>query len=121
MESQSQNSERRFSPEEVKSRCSRRLTELLENYSNEVPEKIVHSYDDDNQYKVRAAWWTSLRINFDIANKYSLLSDSITEKFETIYARHLEDLEKDRLTKGERIQEMNLVLQEIIDHLKVEA
>lgn len=51
------------------------LRELRDDWSNNIPRRIVHSTDADNRYKIRIGWWTALILSLEGAIESGMVPD----------------------------------------------
>lgn len=98
---------------------------LRDEYSNEVPEEIIHSTSDNNKFKIRRGWFASLVGEFDMfAEDYLQNSEDEDakllvvdiEKFIVDYtSREFQNLERIDVSN---VEEADLLLSRVIDHLE---
>lgn len=96
-----------------------RLKLLLNNFSDEIPSKVIHSPDEDNKYKVRASWWSSVSLNIYGLGKHGLIPKEYIEEYNKIMELHQKNLnENNGLTKAESIEAVNELIGKVIKHLE---
>lgn len=97
-----------------------RLKFIMAEYSDEIPTREVHSNDPDNEYKVRAAWWTSISLNMHGLKERKLISNEFVEEYHKIFNEHQKNLNETGLTKVESIEAVNELIKKVIKYLEDE-
>jgi hypothetical protein len=57
-----------------------KLRYLRDDFSEEIPKRIIHSTDPDNRYKVRAAWFTCVSAYLSLGMRKGFISDELRER-----------------------------------------
>jgi hypothetical protein len=95
-----------------------RLKLLMSDFSDEIPKEIIHSPDEDNKYKVRAAWWSSVTLNIYGLKEKGLISKELSDEYDQICEFHQKNLNEGGLTKKEDIDAVNAFLEKVIKILE---
>lgn len=98
------------------SRAQYAIKQLRELYtwSDEIPDRILNSTDEDNKYKVRKAWWTAIILNLGDAIRYShklYENNTLIRKVYIFTKKYQRDLEGRNPTSKD-IRDANSLLQE---------
>ncbi|GEM_PF-1729108 len=93
-------------PEELQIRLNENIRMLRDAYSNEIPENIVHSTDENNKFKVRGAWWAALGGNLRV----SLREGTITDPLVRSNIENFLDTPKSEMTTKEDIDRANKII-----------
>lgn len=103
-----------FSREKVKMSVRNHL-ERLKLDKDEIPERIIHSTDEDNLYKVRKMWWQDFIANLRIFNEFINLDNNLKEEIEQFITKYKSDSFKKRLTTDEDIKDANSLMGKVLD------
>ncbi len=95
-----------------------RLKLSLEDFSDEIPKEVIHSFTENNKYKVRAAWWSSVSLNIYGLHEKGLLSDELSDEYKQVCEFHQKNLDEAGLTKKEDIDAINTFLKKVIQTLE---
>jgi hypothetical protein len=91
-----------------------KLTDLKVNYSDEIPEKIIHGFEkpENNKYKVLRAWWTKMIPYLGLGISENVIQDSqLREKVKTFTEKYTsEDFHKQPRTTKKDIQKANQLI-----------
>lgn len=115
-------SEQRQNSENVSKMISN-LTVLLDNYSDEIPNRIVSSIPkEDQKFKVRKGWWQSLELNLHMVQTIGILTPDLNDRIELFQIKYLLDKNPEtsfsgRLTTREDIDEANKLIRDILSYL----
>jgi hypothetical protein len=109
-------------PEELSPRQKllRELIRLRDEYSSEIPDKIVGSKDEQG-YKVRKAWFNFVSGNLELAMMQGLVSQELAQKTEQFAEKYCESDFGERLTTKQDIYEADVLLNEAIEELEGES
>ena len=102
-----------------------RFQDLHDNWSDEIPEEMIHSDNPvNNRYKVRGNWFATIKSNFENCKTFKIFPEEFNEEwksfFKTYTLRMMSSKEEVRTTK-EEIDAVNKLLikaQEIISNSK---
>ena len=97
----------------------RRLEGLRDEWSDEIPSKILHgdSEVDAPKFKVRKNWWESLVGNLDLLMDLHILPIELEQEIETFNTKCTEEIKK-RLATAEDIAEANALINKILESQK---
>lgn len=108
-------------PEELSPRQKllQELKRLRDEYSSEIPDRIISS-EDDQGCKVRKAWFNYVTANFELAAMQGLISEELVQKTEQFADKYCNSDFGERLTTKEDIEEADALLNETIEELEQE-
>lgn len=94
------------------------LKGLRFDWSDEIPERVIHSDDTDNLYKVRRNWFTGVAADvYNLLNEGFLTDSAKRAAAEQLLARFAsEEFSKRALTTAEDIQKTNELIDIILDY-----
>ena len=95
------------------------LKKLRDDYSDEIPERVVSSVSGP-QYKVRNAWFGLVSGNLEMAVLRGLVSEDLAKKQEEFADQFCNPGFGERLTTKEDIEAANALLDEAIAELEPE-
>lgn len=93
------------------------LLRLRDEYSGEIPDRIVSSTDDQG-YKVRKGWFSLVTGNLELGMEQGLVSQKLVEKAEQFADKYCMGDFAARLTTKEDIDEADALLNEVIEELE---
>ena len=99
-----------------------RLRHFKDDYSDEIPETILHSTSSNPPplYKVRKAWFQSLSSTFNQVKRAKITIDTtLTGKIRAFQAMIHDLAFKQRLTTKEDIDQANEIIDELIEALEI--
>ena len=105
-----------LSPEERTLKNKYHLRSLLENYSNEVPDRIIHSLTPF--FKVRVSWWTSVNGYVRRLDKQKILPQTLVNEWEIVYDKFRSHINEDGSTRAEDIECANYFLHNLLSYLE---
>ena len=108
-------------PEELNPRQKllKELIRLRDEYSGEIPDRIISS-EDDQGFKVHKAWFNYLISNLELAGMQGVISDELIEKSEEFGDKYCTEDFRDRPVTREDIDEADALLNEAISELEGE-
>ena len=92
-----------------------KLLEKLKAYSDEIPDRIIHS--DTPYYKVRKGWWQSLEFAIYEIERIDLISQSTAEMIEKFRTEYCTQKFVARLTTKEDIDFANSLIDKLLKSL----
>ncbi len=98
----------------------KKIEELLYDWKDEIPDKIVHSTDSDKNYKIRAAWFQLLLSYIEKGVKDGYLDKKLDDATKIIIQDYKELNESDSKNKEEYkkiIEEANNILLNALNHI----
>lgn len=95
-----------------------RLNLLLNDFSDEIPGEVIHSFTAENKFKVRAAWWSSVTLNIVGLKKADLITEDLMNEYNQILYFHQKNLDETGLTAKKDIEEINLFIRKVIQYLE---
>ncbi len=105
--------------EQKRKRLLEILYELRDGYSSEIPERIVHSTDENIKYKVRASWFGMVWLYFDGLFRGDLIPRALIQKRDEVMQNVTTRLKLNKgLTSRLDIEEVDRLLTDAIDYLE---
>ena len=93
--------------------------DLRDNYSEEIPEEIIHSGSQNNKYKVRAGWFHNVSLRFDVLNKRKMVPEYLMQKRAELLRDYNTSVEKNNgRTQREDIDKWNGLINDVLKHLE---
>lgn len=87
------------------------LRYLREEFSDEIPEKIIHS----GPYKVRKNWWQGVTADLEAVIEDEDIKDSeLLTEVQSFLINHLTDEFNERLTTAQDIEEANVLIDKVL-------
>ena len=98
--------------QEILARSLERINEFLNDWNDDIPEKILHSTSENNKFKVRKGWFSGILGEINLLRLSGLLSEPEKEAIDKFYHDYSGDILgfTGRLTTAEDIERGNEVL-----------
>ncbi|MBI2128901.1 hypothetical protein HYU07_01545 [Candidatus Woesearchaeota archaeon] len=92
---------------------------LRDEYSDEMPQEIIHSASPNNKYKVRVGWWGNLSLRLSALEERGLLSDDLVQQYHQLVIGYILHLKKNKgLTRTEDINAANHLINQVMTSLE---
>ena len=91
---------------------------LRDDFSNEIPEKILHSNMGQPKYKVRKNWFQGVIADADCVISDGYATDHTKRLFEEFMSYYKNSDAMNRLTKSEDIDKANKLLTSLINDIE---
>jgi hypothetical protein len=93
--------------------------------SDAIPGKILHSFDENNRFKVRRGWFSGLNAHLENAIVSDILPDEVVDEIKEYFEWHETSFcnkkDKQRLTTKEDIAKANNILNVVLESLGVSS
>ena len=102
---------------------AKRLIEARDGWSDEIPNRIIHSNEPNNKYKVRTSWIAAVANDLDRSITVGILPNSVKEdvnKFFNWYKTDFRNKPGDiPINTRDDVEKVNLIINKVLDSLEI--